>query len=183
MRKLLDRIAAFYASRNRREKIMLWLFIWAGLLIWVSEIFSAQKEISERRFDLDAKISEVTLVLSKEKSVSDSLAEEQRKIDFKKTVSSRELQKYVQDCAETAGVAYEISMPQTANFDRMKVYSIKINCQKANIEQIINFEKEIRKYEPYVFMQDASLAASGGGRINARYTVSSFEFTNETKNR
>ncbi len=181
MKRLINRVRAFYRTRNARERAMLWIFAWSGLVIWYSSLSDSQVEVSAKISDLGSKREVARLVIGQEGGILEELAKAQEFLDASKTVSTSQLQKFVEETAQAAGLPYELTQPTSAALDKTQVHSVRLNSHKSNIAQLAEFEKGLRSLSPYVSVQEAAFVGDGKGSINAAYTICSFEFLQETQ--
>ena len=75
MKNFFEKISQFYSKRKPRERVMLWLFIFALILFWSSSLLEKQREVSEKLSDLSAKENLYNAVIIRENAVSANLAE------------------------------------------------------------------------------------------------------------
>ena len=181
---LLKKAKAFYFSRTKREKIMLYAFVIAGLGLWYTNLSEKSRELEETMLDISARLDAARMVISREGEIKANLEAARKAFDPSKTVSARALQDMVEKSAKDSSLQYETSLPQSSEgalSGGVSVSTLRFTAQHASLSNLVEFERRLRALEPYAVVKEALFSADGKGFVNARYKICSFEFSNQTE--
>ncbi len=184
MKNIAKKVSEFYMSRTKREKFMLYAFIIAGLGLWYTNLADKSALLEERMLDLSARLDAARMVVASEESIVSKLAEARKAFDKSKTVSARALQDMVEKSASESSLQYETSLPQSSEGNLsggVSVSTLRFSAQHAPIGNLVEFERKLKRLEPYAVVKEASFSADGKGLVNARYKICSFDFPNQTE--
>ena len=162
---MFKKLAQFYKSRNRRERIMLACVVAGIFLVWLTMLSSKNSEVSSEIQRLNSRAPEIQAELEKIRKVFDS----------SKTVSAVNLQIAVEKCATEAELTYSLSSAETKDAGKFKIHTITLSSQKSDLKQYSKFEEKIAELEPYVTLARVLFDGDGKGGVTAKYTINSFE--------
>ena len=171
---MFKRIAKFYMSKNRRERVMIAVIIWAIALIWFSELSDNNADLNTQILALESRRDSYKNVIAQADNIHKILEKIRSVFDPQKTIKSADLQLIVESCAKSAGLTYSMSAANTKPADKFDLHTINLYAQNAAISHLANFERELRKREPYITVQRVSFDGSKDGTIDARDSVASF---------
>lgn len=182
MPSFIHKAKNFWGSRTRRERFMFAALMLAAALIWLANLSSASGEVDEAILEAGSRLSAARLAVSQEGEVSQKLEAAQNSVDASQSISIRDLQNLVEDCAKRSYLQYETSLPSASeNIKSGKISAsvLRFSAPHATLGGIIMFEKNLKELEPYAVVKEASLVSDGKGRVNARYKIYSFNFSQQ----
>lgn len=174
---MLKKLAQFYKSRNRRERIMLACVIAGIFLVWATMLSSRNAEISAQIQRLNSRKAIAETAIARAPEIQAELDKIKKIFDSSKTVSAVNLQIAVENCAREAGLTYSLSSSETKDAGNFKIHTITLSSQKSDLKQYSKFEEKICELEPYVTLSRVLFDGDGKGGVTAKYTINSFELS------
>lgn len=172
---MLKKLKRFYDSKTSREKFLLFLLLWAAVIIWFSTSISKQKNLSEQKAELIAEIDSSELLIAQKDSVEKNLQKLKKNFDDTKIIE--DLRVEIEKIMKAQGVAnFGMTFAPEKKSDKMTIYTLNLSVQRENMEKLVALEKEFAARAPYLSINSAELSSDGKGLMSARYEVQSFEF-------
>ena len=172
---MFKKIAQFYKSRNRRERIMLVCVVAGAALVWFTMLSSKNSELSGEIQKLKSRKTIAETVIARAQEIQAELEKIRKIFDVSKTVSAVNLQITVENCAKEAELVYSLSSAETKDAGKFKIHTITLSSQKNDLKQYSKFEEKIAEFEPYVTLARVIFDGDGKGGVTAKYTINSFE--------
>lgn len=172
---MLSKILNYFASKTRREKILLLALVWTALFIWLFSLAKEQSSTGEKTDSLKARIEAANLAIAQKPNAEVKLVEARALIDEAKIV--KDLRVEVEKILKSGGFSnFSMSFAPDTVMPKMTVRTLSLSLQRDTISHLIAFEREILKLAPYMFFKSAEFTADSKGQMSARYEISSFEF-------
>lgn len=172
---MLSKIRNYFASKTKREKVLLLVLVWTALFIWFFSLVKTQSAVSEKTRSLNAQIESANLTIAQKSNAESKLVEARALIDEAKIV--KDLRVEVEKILTAGGFSnFSMSFAPDASMPKMTVRTLSLSLQRDTISHLIAFEQEILKRAPYMFFKSAEFTADSKGQMSARYEISSFEF-------
>ena len=185
---MIKAFKAFFLARQLREKLLLVVFVAAGVAVWVSA-FSRRARV----FWLAAKTANATLATQKEwLARSDSIEARTKaataKLDSLKTYNLNSLLGVIDRLAKAEfGNKVTVTTEPSKNSGQFATHSVTANITASNTEAdwkllMYKFYPELQKLSPYVSLEEFTINTVGAGRSGApmsvRLRVTSIEVIN-----
>ncbi|MDI1335455.1 MAG: general secretion pathway protein GspM [Lacunisphaera sp.] len=167
-------MSSWFQSRNRREQLLVTLFVIMGALIWLS---SAAGRLNTRlstwrstHTDLGAQ----QLWLDRQKEIEESSLAAVRNLDPARTFDATKLVATVTSLASGASLQPTIDSPVTQRTNQFALHTIKVTFRRANLPALLNFYDELSKQAPYLNLESVALQTdrSAAGALNATLQIS-----------
>jgi len=171
---MFKKVADFYMSKNRRERIMLAVIVWTLAIFWASQLSEKSSVLNDEIKTLQTKKETLQTVIAQAGTVQEMLEKVKAVFDVKKTVSPEGLQLFVESCAKNAGLAYSMSSVVNKGADKFNLHIINLSANGARLNNVVNFERSLREKEPYITLQRVSFEGSKDGTVDVRYAIASF---------
>ena len=171
----MEKIKNFIASRNKRERIMIFCIFFCVLAIWMSSMISEKNEINTTKIDIDKRLQVANTAIDMEASILARLKKLEEEIDKSKSFSPDDLQIAIENAAKQAEVEYSISNVTTAQVGEFKINKITLTTTPQELHRIAKLEELLATLEPYVKIVESSLTGDKQGRATVRYLISSFK--------
>lgn len=172
---MLSKIRNYFASKTKREKILLLALAWTALFIWFFSLSKRQSALGEKIDSLNAQIESANLAIAQKPNAEIKLREARALIDESKIV--KDLRVEAEKILKTGGFSnFSMSFAPDTVMPKMTVRTLGLSLQRDTISHLIAFEQEVLKLAPYMFFKSAEFTADSKGQMSARYEISSFEF-------
>ena len=172
---MFKKLAQFYKSRNRRERIMLACVVAGIFLVWLTMLSSKNSEVSSEIQRLNSRKAIAETAIARAPEIQAELEKIRKVFDSSKSVSAVNLQIAVEKCATEAELTYSLSSAETKDAGKFKIHTITLSSQKSDLKQYSKFEEKIAELEPYVTLARVLFDGDGKGGVTAKYTINSFE--------
>lgn len=175
---MLSKLRHFYNSKTRREKILLFAVIWAPILVWLSYLNGAQRELSANREMALARRDKAQAAISMKAHVEANLKRAMG--DFSESMLVKDLRMDVEGVLRAMQLAnYGMSAPEPKVSGRMTIHTVVVTIKSSTLETLADFEKRLLARAPYISMANAEFNTDGRGVMSARYEINSFEFNDK----
>lgn len=166
-----------FDSLTFRERLGLVIFIWLGVLLWLTVIrgnwVTQQRAYTEARFELN---TQQTLLDNRE-FIDERVAVAREGIDPSRTYSGSSLFSHVDNLARQAELAADISSPIRREERIFNTNSVRVSVRRASLEQLIAFVHSVRSEAPYLALRRFQIDANQRDprQLNAQLEIESFE--------
>lgn len=166
-----------FNAMSLRERVLLTVFIWIGILVWASAIAKNYRTTRIQAAGTSTELNKQSQWFAERDSINLQLQEALDRLDPKKTYSSTRLVGRLDNFARTSGLNFNTNTPQTKEGDIFNVHTVRLAIRNANIGPLIEFDKKIKQESPYIGLQQIKITAnkSDPRLLDAQFTVSSFE--------
>ena len=116
-------------------------------------------------------------MIGNKESIETRLQEELKRLDPKKTYTSSQLVGKLDSFAREAKLNFDTNSPSTKPGDIFNIHTVRIQVRRAEIGDLINFDKQVKKESPYLGLERVKITAvkSDPRYLNAQFVISSFE--------
>ncbi len=160
-----------------RERVLLSVFLWICVIVWLSSVTKKFK------YSVDLyKIKKSNIVNQEEWLNNRAVIQERlelalKRLDRNRTYSRDKLAGRVDTIARETGVKFETNSVSTKEGDIFDVHTLRILLKKANISELIEFDKRLKEESPYLGLENAQIVAykTNPKLLNAKFVISSFE--------
>lgn len=166
-----------FLQRNRREQILLTVFIALGAIIWIfaaighlrtqlqdwhtaQEDTASQKLWLERRAEIEARAASAT-----------------KSLDPVKTLDATHLASEISAMARESGLTINTEPPRTTQTPELAIHSVQVTSRRATLSALIKFYQALSQRAPYLGLEQCSLLTerNSGGLLTATLQVSSVQ--------
>lgn len=164
----------WFQSRNRREQLLVTLFVILGALVW---LLSASGRLRTRWTgwrSTQAELGAQQLWLDRQKEIETASLAAVRNLDPARTLDATKLNSTVASLAGSAGLQPAIDPPVTQRTQQFNYHTIKVSFRRANLPALLNFYDELSKQAPYLNLEAVGLQTDRGaaGTLNATLQIS-----------
>ena len=161
-----------------RERFLLLCFIIVGLVVWALSILD-HSVASVRTLNLNNEIlSNFKETLAQSGAADALLVEARAGLDQSKTFSAPQLVGRIDSIArETNLNSFDISSPSTNSTELFSFHNVRLNIKRAQLEELIRFDQEVKKHSPYVALTQFQITANARDprMLDAIFELVSFE--------
>lgn len=183
--KYRDQLKALYFRLSSREKLLLSLFILAGLLIWSGSILGGLRATADNLKSTRTDIENQNFILSQESSTNQRMDAVLAQLKSDKTFSSAELVGRIDEIARLGeDLTYEIFSPRTDSDAELNLHSLRFRIRRASLADLLNFQQRLIQEEPYITVESMRITANRQNpeQLDASYIVSSPELKTNALN-
>lgn len=165
---------SWFQSRNRREQLLVTLFVVLGALIWLTSasgrLRSGLAGWRSTRGDLAAQ----QLWLDRRQEIETQSVAAVRNLDPARTYDATKLVATVTSLSSGAGLQPSIDPPVTQRTPQFAYHNIKVTFRRANLPALLNFYDELTKQAPYLNLESIALQTDRGaaGALNVTLQIS-----------
>ena len=165
---------AWFASRNRRERVLVAAFTGLVALTWlVSATGRLRAGVSQwrsTRGDLAAQ----QLWLDRQQAIETQSAAAVRDLDPARTYDATRLVATITSLASAAGLTPAIDTPATQRTPQFAYHTAKVTFRRASLPMLLHFYDDLAKQAPYLNLEAVTLQTdrAATGALNATMQIS-----------
>lgn len=165
---------SWFQSRNRREQLLVTLFVILGALVWVAGAAGRLRARSAGWNSARVELGAQQLWLDRQKEIEAASGAAVRNLDPARTFDATKLVASVTSLAGGAGLQPAIDPAVTQRTPQFALHTIKVTFRRANLPALLNFYDELTKQAPYLNLESIALQTDRGapGALNATLQVS-----------
>jgi hypothetical protein len=164
----------WFQSRNRREQLLVTLFVLMGALVWVTSASGRLRTRWAGWRSTQADLGAQQLWLDRQKEIETSSLAAVRNLDPARTLDATKLVATVTSLASGAGLQPAIDPAVTQRTPQFAYHTIKVTFRRTNLPALLNFYDELSKQAPYLNLESMALQTDRGsaGALNVTLQVS-----------
>lgn len=147
----------FFNKISQREKILLTMVLWIGVIIWATLIIARMADLKADFNKIKGTLAYQAIWLGNQQVIKSRLAEALVKLDPTKTYSKNQFIAKVDSLAQKSKANYSINNPTTKAGDIFNEHALMVQFKDATINQFINFDNDISKEAPYLEVNKVSI--------------------------
>ena len=173
-----------YQRMTVREKLLLLLFLSAGILIWGNSWFKRISAWNLERKNAAAELEVQTTWLEHSDIYTEGLARALERVDPAKTYSSPQLSEKVDSLLRQAALVTQSNMDtvKTREGEIFNDHILRVRLSRISIAQLIKINSLLKEETPYINIQSVRITAnrSKPEQLDARFEINSFDLKEET---
>ncbi len=160
-----------------RERFLLTVFIWCCLFVWAGSVIQGGKNFRLQFIKTKNELATQEDMIDNKEAIETRLQDELTRLDPQKTYTSSQLVGKLDSFARGSNLNFDTNSPNTKPGDIFNIHTVRIQVRRAEIGDLINFDKQVKKESPYLGLERVKLTAvkSDPRYLNAQFVVSSFE--------
>jgi hypothetical protein len=165
---------SWFTSRNRREQLLVTLFVMMGALIWLSGAAGRLNTRLSTWRSTHADLGAQQLWLDRQKEIEEQSLAAVRNLDPARTLDPTKLVATVTSLASAASLQPAVDSPVTQKTQQFAYHTVKVTFRRANLPALLNFYDELSKQAPYLNLESMSLQTDRGaaGALNVTLQIS-----------
>ena len=176
-------LKALFLGRLLREKILVFIFVLLGALIWLS---SAGERLGDNLRAFRAAASELrtqALWLDNRATIEKAAADAASNLEPSKTYDATFLVAEVMAMARRAGLTVNTEPPRTQRSPQFAVHTVQVTTRRAELASVLRFYQELASKAPYLGLERISVQGdrTAPGMLNITVQIASVELLNAPK--
>lgn len=183
--KYRDQLKGLFFRFSSREKLLVSLFILAGLLIWAGSILGGLRDTAYNLKTTSKDIEAQNFILNEEAGINARMDAVLAQLKSDKTFSSAELVGRIDEIARLGeDLTYEIFSPRTDSDAELNLHSLRFRIRRAGLADLLAFQQRLIQEEPYISLETLRITANKQNpeQLDASYIVSSPELKSNALN-
>lgn len=174
-----------YLARPLRERFLFALTFGSLLLLWALSLMDAAAA-RWQTYSLNQQVlSSFNDTLEQESTARNLLTEARQQVDQSKTFSAAQLGGRIDSIARNVELPrFDVRTPATVETDLFSFHNVRVRITRAQLEELIRFDLEVKKLAPYIAMADFRLTANNRDPryLDADFELVSFELKEDALN-
>jgi hypothetical protein len=164
----------WFNTRNRREQLLVTLFVMMGALIWLSGSAGRLNTRLTAWRSTHADLGAQQLWLDRQKEIEEQSLAAVRNLDPARTLDPTKLVATVSSLASGASLQPAVDSPVTQKTQQFAYHTVKVTFRRATLPALLNFYDELSKQAPYLNLESMSLQTDRGaaGALNVTLQIS-----------
>lgn len=168
----------FYAI-SVRERLLLCIFLWLGVIIWVgSQMRAYREELQDYRM-ASVELTNQKSWLDNREIIESELTAALKRLDPERSFSSPELVGKVDDISRSVepSLNFNINSPVTRKGEIITLHSVRLQVRRAGLRELILFDQNLKKESPYLGLEKIQIISnrSNPNDLNVQFEIASFE--------
>lgn len=157
--KIAGKFKSIVTRLSFRERLLLALFSWTCCFIWSVTFIKRVKATSIDLRTVKASIAKNNLWIKNSDAINDGLKELRNFLKPENSYSGTQFAAKVEEFLRQSGLNYSMTSPQIEYRagDIFNVNTIKVHCDKATLESLIDFDKLLNLEKPYLSLESIKL--------------------------
>lgn len=147
----------WFQSRNRREQLLVTLFIVLGALIWLTGASGRLRTRWAGWRSTQTELGAQRLWLDRQQEIEGASTAAVRNLDPARTFDATKLVATVTSLASGAGLVPAIDPAVTQRTPQFAYHTIKVTFRRANLPALLKFYDELTKQAPYLNLESVAL--------------------------
>ena len=171
---MLAKITALLEKKTPRERLLVFLLLWAVVLFWFFTTAKKQGEISSEVSALETKKGTAEFAVSQRDVVENNLRRARESFDESKM--KKDLRVEVESMLRTMNLTYSMAELPESSSGKMITRAVAVTLRGVSLQNLIDFEARLMEAAPYISAGSVEFSSDGKGGMSAKYEIMSFEF-------
>jgi hypothetical protein len=173
----MNLLQQLFFSLKGRERLLLFAFFAALLLLWLSALLKSGREqwteYSQWRGTYDAQEPTITSAPTVDEDLKAALS----RLDSNRTHSATQLFGQLDNIARSFDLKFDVSQPVSRNSGIYTTHNVRVRVDDSNLEQLVRFNEAVQAETPYIAITEFKLSANrrDQSKIDATFDIASFE--------
>lgn len=164
----------WFQSRNRREQLLVTLFVILGALVWLTGASGRLRTQWAGWRATQGDLAAQQLWLDRRQEIEASSVAAVRNLDPARTFDATRLVATVTSLAGGAGLQPTIDSPVTQRTAQFAYHTVKVTFRRANLPALLKFYDELTKQAPYLSLEQIAMQTerAAPGQLNVTLQLS-----------
>ncbi len=173
-------IRKIYQTLSLRERILLAIFFWAGLIVWATAVTKALLRELTSHTSLQRQLALQESWLERKPEITARLANIKQQFDPARTYNGVQLAAKVDQLARDHQLDREVTSPESQTGETFTIHSVRLQLRRAQIADLIYLDQALQKERPYLALESFQLAANSRDPnfLEATFQIVAFELNN-----
>lgn len=172
---------AWFQSRNRREQLLLTLFVGLGALIWLSGAAGRMRTQWSAWRSTQGDLAAQQLWIDRREEIEAAAVAAVRNLDPARTYDATRLVATVTSLASAAGLQPAIDPAVTQRTPQFAFHTIKVTFRRTQLPVLLKFYDELTKQAPYLNLESMALQTdrAAAGALNVTLQISATQIVKQ----
>lgn len=170
-------IRKFFQTLSLRERILLAVFFWAGLIVWATATIKSLLREYASDTSLRRQLALQESWLERKPEIIARLATIKEQFDPTRTYNGVQLAAKVDQLARDHNLDREVTSPESQTSEAFTIHSVRLQLRRAQISDLIYLDQALQQERPYLALESFQLAANSRdpNYLEATFQIVAFE--------